>query len=982
MEKEKSYFYNIIIYAYIIFMSIFSIVSGYFAIKINFHSLPWLIATVVNFSLAVFVYLKDKRNVLYITFAVTNIFIAVFAFDIFGLHIIKNYNLALRWSMILRIGILFIPAAFFHFAAILSNNKDKKRNLIYLSYLASLIFSILNFTPYFKNEMIKRELAYFPKFGKIYFIFIANFVLWTFLGLSYIYNKYKKSESYSEKNQLKYFFFATAITSIFGLLPQTLYGLGVKIYPIGGFACIFYSGIITYSIVKHQLMDITIAVRRGIIYTLLIIFLIGIYLAITVNFHSLPWLIATVINLLLAIFVYLKDRRNPLNITFAISSILIASWTFDVFGFHIIKDSVFVKHWSLIMRLGTIFIPSTLFHFMMILSKSISKRKNMIYISYMISILFSILNFTPYFENEMIKREWAYFPKFSGLLYKILIINFIFWVFLGLAYVYNRYKKSESSHEKNQLGYFFLATASAAILCILPQILYGIGVKIYPIGGLGNIFYTGIIAYAIVQHQLMDITIIVRRGILYTTLTFVVVGTYSLIVGSFTGLFSIFNIAEDHSILMLINGFAGLFIALIFLPIKNKIQNTVDKLFFKDRYDYIETLKNLSNDLTTIFDLDKLLRTLLTRLMDTMHIERGYVMVYDSEKDSYIVRFSKGMEHEKINKINFNKKDKLLHHLEKNKTILIIDDKENNFEELKSHKVNICIPLMIYDKLVGILNLGNKLSEDIYTSEDLRLLTTIANQAAIAIENAQLSMNMRVIEKNLMHSDKLAALGTLASSVTHEIKNPLASVKIFCQLVSLKYEDSKFRDKFNNIVPNEIERIENIVDQLLNFAKSSTLEYNKLNVNSIIDNLLDLIQYEAYKYNINISKQFEVDIPLIMADQEQLKQVFMNIILNAIQAMPNGGNLDIWTDSNVIKGTEYVSIIVKDTGVGISEEFMGKVFEPFNTTKPNGTGLGLTIVHRIIKDHNGKIEINSELNKGTTVAVYIPVIKSANNEDT
>jgi len=433
---------------------------------------------------------------------------------------------------------------------------------------------------------------------------------------------------------------------------------------------------------------------------------------------------------------------------------------------------------------------------------------------------------------------------------------------------------------------------------------------------------------------------------------------------------------------MLINGFAGLFIALIFLPIKNKIQNTVDKLFFKDRYDYIETLKNLSNDLTTIFDLDKLLRTLLTRLMDTMHIERGYVMVYDSEKDSYIVRFSKGMEHEKINKINFNKKDKLLHHLEKNKTILIIDDKENNFEELKSHKVNICIPLMIYDKLVGILNLGNKLSEDIYTSEDLRLLTTIANQAAIAIENAQLSMNMRVIEKNLMHSDKLAALGTLASSVTHEIKNPLASVKIFCQLVSLKYEDSKFRDKFNNIVPNEIERIENIVDQLLNFAKSSTLEYNKLNVNSIIDNLLDLIQYEAYKYNINISKQFEVDIPLIMADQEQLKQVFMNIILNAIQAMPNGGNLDIWTDSNVIKGTEYVSIIVKDTGVGISEEFMGKVFEPFNTTKPNGTGLGLTIVHRIIKDHNGKIEINSELNKGTTVTVYIPVIKSANNEDT
>jgi len=972
MKKVKNTFYTIMIYAYIFLILILTIVGGHFAFTKNLHSLPWFIATVINLSLALFVYLKDRKNQLNITFAITNILIASWTFDNFGLHFIRDANFALFWSMIFRSVVLLLPAVFFHFAVILSKNNDKKRKAVYISYIISIMLSILNFTPYFRNEMIRREWAYFPKFGITYFIFIINFAFWAFFSLLYIFKRYKNTESVSEKNQLSYYFISIAIAVIFGLLTQTLYGLGVKIYPIGGFANIFYTGIVAYAIVKRQLIDITIIIRRSIIYTILIILVIITYISFTVNLHSFPWFIATIVNLSLALFVYLKDRKNQLNKIFALVSIFIASWSLDVFGFHIIKDDNTVRYWGMIMRVGTIFISAALFHFTIILSKNINKKNYLVYISYIISVFFAILNFTPYFKNEFMKREWAYFPKFSGLLYWLLIINFVFWIFLGLLFVFKRYQSSESTREKNQLSYFFMATAVAAIFGLLPQTLYGLGIRIYPIGGFGNMLYVGIIAYSIVKHQLMDITVIIRRSIIYTTLTVSIVGMYAFIVGIITGLISIFNIADNHEALMIINGFAGLSIAIVFLPIKNKIQFAVDKLFFKDRYDYIETLKNLSRDVTTIFDLDKLLRVLLTKIIDAMHIDKGYVMVYDSDKESYVVRFSKGMEHEQIRQIRFGKEDKLLNCLEKNKTILMLDENGNDFKELKSHKVSICIPLMVYDKLVGILNLGNKLSEDMYTSEDLRLLTTISNQAAIAIENAQLSTNMRVLEKNILHSDKLSALGTVASSITHEIKNPLASIKTFCQLMALKFENPEFRERFNNIVPSEIDRIENIVGQLLNFSKSSNIKYSESNVNNIIDNLLELLQYEAYKYDINIVKQYK-NIPPIMADEEQLKQVFMNLVLNAIQAMPNGGKLEISTDKISNKGIEYISVTIKDTGIGISEEFMKKIFKPFNTTKPNGTGLGLSIINRIVKEHNGTIEVNSELNKGTTFVVKLPV---------
>jgi signal transduction histidine kinase len=302
---------------------------------------------------------------------------------------------------------------------------------------------------------------------------------------------------------------------------------------------------------------------------------------------------------------------------------------------------------------------------------------------------------------------------------------------------------------------------------------------------------------------------------------------------------------------------------------------------------------------------------------------------------------------------------------------------KETLDKLKEMGAMLCIPLMVKGRLIAIFSLDNKMSGDMFTSEDLELLSTVANQAAIAIENAKLYEEMREMEKSLHRADKLAALGTLASSIAHEIRNPLVSIKTFTQLVPRKFNSRDFLDKFQAIVPDELERMENILNQLLNFGRFSQPEFHSLNIEEIIESILSLMNMELSKCNIEVIKLYGKDIPQIMADGEQLKQVFMNIVLNAIQSMPEGGNLRIITsiEQESVDGdtSDFVAIEFEDTGYGIPEENLSNLFNPFFTTKNGGSGLGLSISRRIIKEHNGHINVESTMGKGTAFTVKLPL---------
>ncbi len=207
----------------------------------------------------------------------------------------------------------------------------------------------------------------------------------------------------------------------------------------------------------------------------------------------------------------------------------------------------------------------------------------------------------------------------------------------------------------------------------------------------------------------------------------------------------------------------------------------------------------------------------------------------------------------------------------------------------------------------------------------------------------------------------------------HEIKNPLTVIKTFTEYLSEKKNNEKFIDKFCKIIPQEVERINNIVHKLLDFSKPSPPVLKQAVVCDTIKEILELMSNDFLKKKIQIVEQNENHNLFANIDAAQIKQVFFNILINAIDAMPNGGNIYISTKQ--IKG-EKIEITLRDEGSGISKENLKNIFNPFFSTKDKGTGLGLAISHQIIKNHNGMIEIQSELNRGTSVTIRLPQVQA------
>lgn len=235
------------------------------------------------------------------------------------------------------------------------------------------------------------------------------------------------------------------------------------------------------------------------------------------------------------------------------------------------------------------------------------------------------------------------------------------------------------------------------------------------------------------------------------------------------------------------------------------------------------------------------------------------------------------------------------------------------------------------------------------------------NIADLSTENDQMRFA-------LQKQDQMKAVAILAAGMAHEIKNPLTAIRTFTEYLPAKSGDTEFVSKFTKVVGSEIEKIDLTVRQLLNFAKPSAPIMAKVDLQKILNETLDFLNVDFLKHKIALEKKFLGQPAYIHGDRKQLGQAFLNIFLNSIQAMPNGGTLTISTSLT----TDYrLLTTIQDTGEGISKENLKHIFDPFFTTKDAGTGLGLAIVHGIIRDHGGRIEVQSEFRKGTEFKIYL-----------
>ena len=245
---------------------------------------------------------------------------------------------------------------------------------------------------------------------------------------------------------------------------------------------------------------------------------------------------------------------------------------------------------------------------------------------------------------------------------------------------------------------------------------------------------------------------------------------------------------------------------------------------------------------------------------------------------------------------------------------------------------------------------------------------------------------LKRLELQIRRSDRLASLGTLSAGMAHEIKNPLVSIKTFAQLLPERYHESDFRETFSGLIVHEIDRIDSLVNQLLRFARPAKPLLRPMHTHEILDKTLRLVQHRLYQKEIKVTQKWEAPIDTIRADGDQMEQVFLNFFLNAMDAMKGGGELTVSTETRSGESlvtpllpedgerNEALHISIRDTGEGIKKEDIARVFDPFFTTKNFGTGLGLSVVHGIIEEHGGQIEVESELAKGTSFHIFLPLV--------
>ena len=687
--------------------------------------------------------------------------------------------------------------------------------------------------------------------------------------------------------------------------------------------------------------------------------------------------VAFIVNLGLGFLVFFKTQPyKRVNLIFSVLAWACAGWGFSVFMLYFCgKTPSSMLFWARMSFATSGITPAAFLCFAILYpkdQKSLSLTK-LVLVS-LPSILFLGLSFTSQIVSSL-RFESQMFNY--GRFYRFFSIYLIGYIFLGFMFLILSYKKAVGL-VRLQVKYCLLGmflTAGFGIITNLLLPMAGIS-KFNKLGPSFTVIYVGFATYSIVRHRLMDINIVLKKGTTYALLiSLLFAPSLILILLSQEIFFKEINYLFSAIILSLL-----LLVAFFFNEIKPGTEKAVEQLLFKNRYDYRETLGKFSRAMVTILDLQSLAKRIIDTITQTMGVEKASLFLLNEEKGGYDLFTSKNT---KITPPLLAKEDPLAHYLQKIGEIVIREEliKGANILELKNVidklsllEAEVSIPLILKGQLIGMINLSHKFNKDVYSQEDIELLSTLANQTAIAIENARLYEDLKKSKTYIRRADRLASLGTLTAGLAHEIRNPLVAIKTFTQLLPERLEDEEFRNQFLNIAAGEVDRISLLVNELLDFARPSDPRLEMEDVNSILDGMILLVSTESKKKHIEVVKNYGQDLPPISIDREQMKQVFLNILLNAVEATPENGRITVTTRSFLKPGGDpYIQIGFTDTGCGIPAEYLEDIFNPFFTTKNKGSGLGLSISNQIVQDHSGYINVESELNKGSSFLINLPL---------
>lgn len=710
--------------------------------------------------------------------------------------------------------------------------------------------------------------------------------------------------------------------------------------------------------------------------------------------HKLLPLIALGLNVLLLGSAIVSDRRSHRNRLFAYLTGGLAVWNLGVFGLRWTTSAEAAVAWEHFLHLGVIPIPVLFYHYVLAFLDAPRPRPTLV-VGYALCGLFVAASPTSYFLRGVTESLWGFMPA-AGPLYAPFFLYFQSYLVLGLARLLRAYRAQTSSFRRNRTLLVILGVVVSLLGGVVDFVRFILAWDwLYPIGIPSNAVFAAALGVAIVRYRLMNVGLLARRTVLY------VLTSAALAPILFAGLWALDQlfggrvsiVAPEADIEPILRD--ALILLLVFtvaLPFLRALESGLERIMFRRRHGVRDTLIALNRELTAQLALGALGRTLTEGLVRRVPVLHAGLLLWDGTAAGFTPLAHSTSEASDASREGSAVTGALALWLRATGRTLVVE--ETTFHgtvherlrpaiaELERQRVALLVPVLLAGEVTAILILGEKLSGEIFDGQEIELLEMLAGQTAIALKNSYLYEDLRSrmeelrhAQESLVQSAKLAAIGELSASVAHEVNNPLTVILGQSGLLLRETAPGSPAQARLAAIETEAHRAGKIVRDLLDFARRREAVRAPLSLHEPIERAVDLLAARIARAGVEVERILDPALPPILGDRDQLTQVFLNLVANAVDAMEGrGGLMLVETRTERENGRLFAVATVTDAGSGIPPERLARIFEPFYTTKPEGrgTGLGLPVSLGIVRGHGGTLEAESKPGRGTAMRVKLP----------
>jgi signal transduction histidine kinase len=684
-------------------------------------------------------------------------------------------------------------------------------------------------------------------------------------------------------------------------------------------------------------------------------------------------LLTSIIMLSLAVDTALRRGRTRRHYLFIFFATNLAIWQLTYFLAHYLDDPI----WARVSQIAAVLLPQGGWRFFQAFRGGETGRDSKLArASFVIGSISLALVLTPWFDTLAVNV--AILAQAAGLMYA------------ATFRLHRRTRTAESKVDATRVRYLVFGGALTITFSML-DFLPAIDVPFPPIGAFLSLLFMYVLAQSLQRYRLLDIyELIGRLAVL-------------LLMGlTLAAMFTAYHYWSELSGQLFLNGVvAALVILILFDPLRNKVEEKIQDFILRERYELERQIAATRADLWHVFEIDQIGRVVMDGLDLTRRVTHAALYVIANDGQRFLKVRSLGADIP--NELEYAAVSPLLDRMERDGVVtaeVLTRELNESRERGDEHKVattelaievmlrihaDVILPISTEVVSLGLLALrDDRLSAEPYTVDDILAIKPLATQVGVAVQNSQYYAKMK-------ERDRLAALGEMAAGLAHEIRNPLGSIKGAAQLLE-EERKGEGRDEggddengdpaastleFLDVIIEETNRLNRVVSTFLEYARPFQGDPELLQLNDVIQRTVQLDQ-ASHDHEVAISLELAEGLPQVRGDAERLHQVFINLVRNAVQAMERKGTLKISTGlpkaSASQRGSANVEVRFSDSGPGIPQAVVEKIFIPFYTTKAAGTGLGLSICQRIVQDMGGTIEVEStSAEAGTTFVVKLPV---------